>query len=94
MTRRSSGTVTLLDVAHEAGVSVATVSKVLNGRADVAQLNAGLQTELAGKGMTFNQPGIDAFRDKLRRAGFYSEWKGKFGDEAWALLERSTGKLA
>jgi TRAP-type C4-dicarboxylate transport system substrate-binding protein len=63
-------------------------------RADVAQLNAGLQKELADKGMVFNQPKIEAFRDKLRQAGFYAEWKGKYGDEAWALLEQSTGKLA
>jgi tripartite ATP-independent transporter DctP family solute receptor len=63
-------------------------------RADVAQLNASLQKELADKGMVFNQPKIDAFRDKLRSAGFYAEWKGKYGDEAWALLEKSTGKLA
>jgi tripartite ATP-independent transporter DctP family solute receptor len=63
-------------------------------RADVAQLNASLQKELADKSMVFNQPKIDAFRDKLRSAGFYAEWKGKYGDEAWALLEKSTGKLA
>ena len=63
-------------------------------RADVAQLNASLQKELADKGMVFNQPKIDAFRDKLRQAGFYAEWKGKYGDEAWGLLEKSTGKLA
>ncbi|AVT29243.1 MULTISPECIES: LacI family DNA-binding transcriptional regulator [unclassified Plantactinospora] len=31
MTRRSSGTVTLMDVAQQAGVSVATASRVLNG---------------------------------------------------------------
>jgi len=27
-------------------------------------------------------------------AGFYSEWKGKYGDEAWAILEKSVGKLS
>jgi tripartite ATP-independent transporter DctP family solute receptor len=63
-------------------------------RGDVAQLNAGLQKELADRGMVFNQPKTEAFRDKLRQAGFYAEWKGKYGDEAWALLESSTGKLA
>ncbi|MDM0108376.1 TRAP transporter substrate-binding protein [Variovorax sp. J22R24] len=63
-------------------------------RDDVAQLNAGLQKDLAGKGMAFNQPDGAAFRDQLRKAGFYAEWKGKYGDEAWALLERSVGKLA
>ena len=63
-------------------------------REDVAKLNASLAQELAGKGMTFNQLDPAPFRDKLRQAGFYTEWKGKYGDEAWAILERSTGKLA
>ena len=53
-----------------------------------------LQQELAGKGLTFNQPDVTPFRDKLRSAGFYAEWKGKYGDEAWALLEKSVGKLS
>jgi len=66
----------------------------VNERADVAKLNAGLQQELAGKGLTFNQPNTAPFREKLRSAGFYSEWKGKYGDEAWALLEKSVGKLS
>ncbi len=63
-------------------------------RDDVAKLNAGLQQELAGKGLTFNQPNVTPFRDKLRSAGFYSEWKGKYGDQAWELLEKSVGKLS
>jgi hypothetical protein len=60
----------------------------------VAELNAGLQKDLSAKGMVFNQPDSALFRDQLRKAGFYSEWKGKYGDEAWAILERSVGKLA
>jgi TRAP-type transport system periplasmic protein len=63
-------------------------------REDVAKLNATLQQDLAAKGMVFNQPDPAPFRDKLRKAGFYSEWKGKYGDEAWALLERAVGSLA
>ncbi len=66
----------------------------VNERADVAKLNAGLRQELAGKGLVFNQPEIAPFREKLRSAGFYAEWKGKYGDEAWALLEKSVGKLS
>ena len=65
-----------------------------NERVDVAKLNAGLRQELAGKGLTFNQPEIAPFREKLRSAGFYAEWKGKYGDEAWVLLEKSVGKLS
>jgi TRAP-type transport system periplasmic protein len=63
-------------------------------RADVEKLNAGLRQELAGKGLTFNQPDIAPFREKLRSAGFYAEWKGKYGDQAWSLLEKSVGKLS
>jgi tripartite ATP-independent transporter DctP family solute receptor len=63
-------------------------------REDVAKLNATLQDELTAKGMVFNKPDPIPFRDKLRSAGFYTEWKGKYGDEAWAILEKFTGKLS
>jgi tripartite ATP-independent transporter DctP family solute receptor len=63
-------------------------------REDTAKLNANLQQELAGKGLTFNQPTVAPFRDKLRTAGFYAEWKGKYGDQAWDLLEKAVGKLS
>jgi tripartite ATP-independent transporter DctP family solute receptor len=63
-------------------------------REDVARLNATLQDELAAKGMVFNRPDPAPFRDKLRKAGFYAEWKGKYGDEAWAHLEKFTGPLS
>jgi tripartite ATP-independent transporter DctP family solute receptor len=66
----------------------------LKERDDVAKLNATLQQDLASKGLVFNRPDATPFRDKLRSAGFYTEWKGKYGDEAWALLEKSVGKLA
>jgi TRAP-type transport system periplasmic protein len=62
-------------------------------RADVAVLNVSMQKELTDKGMIFNQAKSDTFRDKLRKAGFYREWKAKYGDEAWALLEKFSGKL-
>ena len=66
----------------------------VNERADVAKLNANLQQDLAGKGLVFNALDPAPFRDKLRSAGFYTEWKGKYGEEAWAILEKSVGKLA
>jgi tripartite ATP-independent transporter DctP family solute receptor len=77
----------------------AVVAKHINAaglkeRADVAALNASLQKELSDKGMVFNAARAASFRDKLRSAGFYAEWKAKFGDEAWALLEKYSGKLA
>jgi TRAP-type C4-dicarboxylate transport system substrate-binding protein len=66
----------------------------VNERADVAKLNAGLQQELADKGLVFNQPTVAPFREKLRSAGFYSEWKGNYGEQAWELLEKAAGKLS
>jgi len=59
----------------------------------VAANEATLQKDLTAKGIVFNSPNTAPFRDKLRSAGFYAEWKGKFGDEAWAVMEKYTGKL-
>ena len=75
------------------------VAKHLNAaaqkeREDIATLNATLQPQLAARGIVFNQPDPAPFRDKLRKAGFYAEWKGRYGDEAWATLEKSVGTLA
>ena len=66
----------------------------LNERDDVANLNATLQQDLSAKGLVFNRPDPAPFRDKLHSAGFYTEWQGKYGPEAWGLLEKSVGKLA
>lgn len=66
----------------------------INERADVASLNAGVEKELAARGLRFNQPDPAPFRDKLRKAGFYSEWKGKFGEKGWSTLEAAVGQLS
>jgi tripartite ATP-independent transporter DctP family solute receptor len=66
----------------------------LKEREDVAKLNASLQQDLTAKDLVFNRPDPAPFRSKLRAAGFYTEWKSKYGEEAWSLLEKSAGKLA
>ncbi len=63
-------------------------------RADVAALNASLRGTLESKGMSFNDIDPAAFRDTLRRANFYAEWRGKYGEEAWHVLEEAVGTLA
>ncbi len=65
----------------------------LEMRADGAKLNSSLRSELAAKGLVFNDPKLDAFRATLVKSGFYAEWRQKYGEEAWALLEKFTGKL-
>jgi tripartite ATP-independent transporter DctP family solute receptor len=66
----------------------------LKERADVAQLNAGLQAKLAGEKLAFNTVDPAPFREKLRNAHFYAQWKAKYGDHAWSLLEGAVGPLA
>jgi TRAP-type transport system periplasmic protein len=66
----------------------------LKEREDVRKLNESLQGELTQKGMTFNTTEADKFRATLRAAGFYAEWKEKYGAEAWAVLEKQVGGLS
>ena len=63
-------------------------------RADVEKLNSELQTELTAKGVQFIAVKPEAFRERLQQSGFYAEWKGRMGEQAWTLLEASAGKLA
>ena len=62
-------------------------------RADTMAQNASLMEKLKQGGLAFNSPAPEAFREKLITAGFYTEWKKRFGDDAWALLERYSGKI-
>jgi len=65
----------------------------LSEREDVARQNDELKADLAAKGLVFNNVDPEPFRDVLRKTGFYTDWKAKFGDDSWHLLEEATGKL-
>ncbi len=62
-------------------------------RADVATANTRALGDLKRKGMIFNETDPDPFRHALRKAGFYAEWKGRFGGKIWGILEKYTGRL-
>jgi tripartite ATP-independent transporter DctP family solute receptor len=62
-------------------------------RADNEVLATSLQGELSRQGLIFNEPDTNAFRNQLRKAGFYTEWRNKFGEAAWAHLETTVGQL-
>ena len=66
---------------------------VLAQRDDIRRLENSTEVLLKSKGMVFNYPDSKSFRDALSKAGFYKEWRGKFGDEAMAKLEKYSGKL-
>lgn len=63
-------------------------------RADIAVLSKSLRDELSGKGLQF--VGVDkaAFRSALGKTSFYRDWRAKFGDKGWTLLEQAVGQLA
>ena len=66
----------------------------LKQRAETARLNTELEGVLKGKGLVFNSPDKKGFRDALSKAGFYADWKQKYGPEAWVVLEKYSGPLA
>jgi tripartite ATP-independent transporter DctP family solute receptor len=63
-------------------------------RADVERLTAALKDQLGGKGLTFENTDRAGFRAALAKAGFYKEWKEKFGADNWAALESVVGQLS
>ena len=75
-------------VAHELNQSA------LDERADIAKLNDTVAADLKAKGLVFIEPDKAAFRAALKQAGFYAEWKKKYGDEAWGILEGEVGALS
>jgi tripartite ATP-independent transporter DctP family solute receptor len=65
----------------------------LEERQDIRKLNESLRDNLGQKGMIFSATDPEKFRGVLRSAGFYAEWKEKYGPEAWAVFERQVGAL-
>ena len=60
----------------------------------MAKLNATLESQLKEKGLTFNTVDKKPFQETLKTAGFYAEWRKKFGEEAWKMLEKYSGALS
>ena len=67
---------------------------VMAQRADLAKLEGSTRDTLKSKGLELVEAPADPFREKLRSANYYADWHEKFGDEAWAILEQFSGKLA
>jgi TRAP-type transport system periplasmic protein len=76
-----------------AAITKGLTEAALKEREDIQRLNDELVASMTKAGVTFNTPDKKPFRDVLKTAGFYADWKGKFGAEPWALLEKYTGPL-
>lgn len=65
----------------------------IDQRADIQIVTQASVKNLEKNGMSFAYPDVSEFRKVLSAKGFYAEWKEKFGQEAWANLEKSSGPL-
>jgi len=65
----------------------------LAARDDIMKQEETLQVTLTQHGMEFNAPPAQPFRETLRQAGYYATWKAKYGNQAWAMLEKFSGPL-
>ena len=63
-------------------------------RGDLNRLNPALRSDLAMSGLQLNQVDAAPFKAVLRNSGDHAEWRGKFGDAAWRLLEDQSGALS
>ncbi|MEM5431206.1 TRAP transporter substrate-binding protein [Cupriavidus oxalaticus] len=77
----------------QASLTTRFTNAALKQREDIARVDIEAQAEMSRLGITFNRPDPAPFRKLLRDAGFYAEWRKKFGDEAWGALEKYTGPL-
>jgi tripartite ATP-independent transporter DctP family solute receptor len=77
----------------QAIVRAAVNDAAMKEREDVAAMNADVRGKLEAAGMKFNPVNQPAFQKQLQASGFYADWQQKFGPQAWALLEKYSGKL-
>jgi TRAP-type transport system periplasmic protein len=52
-----------------------------------------LQQTLRRRRMLINTIDIESFRERLRGANFYRNWRQSIGQEAWALMEAKVGTV-
>ena len=63
-------------------------------RIDIAKANGDVRAKLTAKGMVFNDTDSAKFRAALKTAGFYKEWRGRYGEDAWHVLEGAVGQVS
>jgi TRAP-type transport system periplasmic protein len=69
-------------------------AEALAERQDFVTMTQNEQQNLTGKGLAFNSPDNEPFRDALVKSGFYADMKKTMGDDGWKLLEKYVGTLA
>jgi tripartite ATP-independent transporter DctP family solute receptor len=74
------------------------VEREFNG-ASVAATKALTATEttieatLGARGLVFNRPSTEPFRQVIQSAGLYAQWRDAYDHDGWKILEKAVGKL-
>ena len=63
-------------------------------RNDLILSSPNIRGDLVTAGLSINAVDATLFKGKLQKAGFYKEWRDKFGDPAWTLLQDVVGALS
>ncbi|MEA2770888.1 MAG: hypothetical protein QOD93_3850 [Acetobacteraceae bacterium] len=74
-------------------VALALNESGLHQRQDTADAELKVRQELEATGLKFNTVDPNGFRSALRKSGYYDAWHVKMGDNAWAALEKYSGRL-
>ena len=69
-------------------------ASAIQQREDLVKLNVSVRASLEAKGLLINPVDNGPFRETLKQAGFYKEWRGKYGEDAWRVLEDSVGAVS
>jgi TRAP-type transport system periplasmic protein len=59
----------------------------------VRAANADLEQTLRQRGMIVNTADVGSFRERLKGADFYDNWRQTVGEKAWAVMEAEVGKV-
>jgi hypothetical protein len=59
----------------------------------VRAANSNLEQTLRHHGMVVNTVDTESFRERLRGANFYRNWRQSIGEEAWELMEAKVGTV-
>jgi tripartite ATP-independent transporter DctP family solute receptor len=79
---------------HIQGIVVRnTKTYVAQQRAFVRAANSNLEQTLRHRGMVVNTVEIGSFRERLKGANFYRNWRQSIGEESWALMEAKVGTV-
>jgi TRAP-type transport system periplasmic protein len=77
----------------QASISKHFAIAAVKEREDVAILNEQAVDAMQATGVVFTDPDKKPFRDALKAAGFYEEYKAKYGEAVWTILEKYSGPL-